>query len=221
MPPYRSGRRRSKRTISVVPVRLWIAGSKDSHPAHTLDVSAQGMNIAGCRGEFKVGDKIEVLSRQTHAQFRIAWITAREGSSESSIGCANFIPKVASKREDSSPHHRRVGKGEPGFAKNSWVGLSVESVRHCRWSPTRLPGAKCQPCRKPTCHRITAYCGRQRSTTSASFRLWDRRCPALEYTRMFCVRAPFVGAILYECDKRSPQRDVLARSQAVKTSADS
>ena len=39
--------------------------------------------------------------------------------------------------------------------------------------------------------------------------------------RMFYVRAPFVVAILYECNKRSPQRDVLAGLQAVKTSADS
>jgi hypothetical protein len=38
---------------------------------------------------------------------------------------------------------------------------------------------------------------------------------------MFYVRAPFVGAILYECNKRSPQRDVLAGSQRVKTGADS
>jgi hypothetical protein len=43
----------------------------------------------------------------------------------------------------------------------------------------------------------------------------------LECTRMFYVRAPFVGAILYECNKRSPQRDVFAGSQPVKTSANS
>jgi hypothetical protein len=33
MPRFRIGKRRSKRTKSVVPVRLWIAGSKDSHLA--------------------------------------------------------------------------------------------------------------------------------------------------------------------------------------------
>jgi len=68
MPPYRSGRRRSKRTISVVPVRPWIAGSEDSHPAHTLDVESR---------------------RFPHI------IVA-------------------------------VGKGEPDFVENSWVGLNVE-----------------------------------------------------------------------------------------------
>ena len=31
-----------KRIKSVLPVRLWIAGSKDSHLAHTLDVSSHG-----------------------------------------------------------------------------------------------------------------------------------------------------------------------------------
>jgi hypothetical protein len=92
MPPYRAGRRRSKRTISVVPVRLWIAGSEDSHPAHTLDVSTHGVKLAGCRGEFKVGDKIEVLSRHKHAHFRIAWIIAREGSSEKQIGAECLEP---------------------------------------------------------------------------------------------------------------------------------
>jgi hypothetical protein len=86
MAPYRSGRRRSKRTISVVPVQLWIAGSEDSRPAHTLDVSTHGMKLAGCRGEFKVGDKIEVLSRHKRAQFRIAWITAREALRRSKSG---------------------------------------------------------------------------------------------------------------------------------------
>ncbi len=86
MPRFRTGRRRSKRTISVVPVRLWIAGSEDSHLAHTLDVSNHGVKLAGCRGEFKVGDKIEVLYRHKHAQFRVAWISAREGSSAKHIG---------------------------------------------------------------------------------------------------------------------------------------
>ncbi len=86
MPRFRTGKRRSKRTKSVVPVRLWIAGSEDSHLAHTLDVSNHGVKLAGCRGEFKVGDKIEVLYRHKHAQFRVAWISAREGSSEEHIG---------------------------------------------------------------------------------------------------------------------------------------
>src|SRR6266702_5482260 len=93
MPRFRTGRRRSKRTISVAPVRLWIAGSSDSHLAHTLDVSNHGVKLAGCRGEFKVGDKIEVLSRHKHAQFRVAWNTAREGSSEKQIGAECLEPE--------------------------------------------------------------------------------------------------------------------------------
>jgi len=86
MPRFRTGRRRSTRTTSVVPVRLWIAGSEDSHLAHTLDVSNHGVKFGGYRGEFKIGDKIEVLYRHKHAQARVAWITAPEGSSEKQIG---------------------------------------------------------------------------------------------------------------------------------------
>ena len=73
-----------------MPVRLWIAGSEDSHHAHILDVSNHGAKFGGCRGEFKVGDKIEVLYRHKHAQARVAWITACEGSSEKRIG-AEFL----------------------------------------------------------------------------------------------------------------------------------
>jgi hypothetical protein len=93
MPRFRTGRRRSKRTISVVPVRLWIAGSEDSHLAHTLDVSNHGVKFGGCRGEFKVGDKIEVLYRHKHAQARVAWITAPEGSAEKQIGAEFLEPE--------------------------------------------------------------------------------------------------------------------------------
>jgi len=93
MPRFRAGRRRSKRTISVVPVRLWIAGSEDSHLAQTLDVSNHGVKFGGCRGEFKVGDKIEVLYRHKHAQVRVAWIAAPEGSSEKQIGAEFLEPE--------------------------------------------------------------------------------------------------------------------------------
>src|ERR1700757_2809977 len=93
MPRFRAGRRRSKRTISVVPVRLWIAGSEDSHLAHTLDVSNHGVKFGGCLGEFKVGDKIEVLYRDKHAQARVAWITPCEGSSETRIGAEFLDPE--------------------------------------------------------------------------------------------------------------------------------
>jgi hypothetical protein len=37
MPRFRTGRRRSKRTISVVPVRLSITGREDSYLPYTID----------------------------------------------------------------------------------------------------------------------------------------------------------------------------------------
>jgi hypothetical protein len=55
-----AGKRQSKRTKSVVPVRLWIARSKNSHLAHTLDVSNHGVQLGGYRGEMKVGDEIVI-----------------------------------------------------------------------------------------------------------------------------------------------------------------
>jgi hypothetical protein len=70
---------------SVVPVRLWIARSKDSHLAHTLDVSNHGVKLAGCQGEMKVGDKIEIQYQHKHAQFQVTWIISREGSSQKEI----------------------------------------------------------------------------------------------------------------------------------------
>ena len=92
MPRFRIGNRRSKRIKSVLPVRLWIEGSKDSHLAHTLDVSNHGVKLGGCRGEMKVGDEIVVQYHQTHAQFRVSWITACEGSSEKQVGAECLEP---------------------------------------------------------------------------------------------------------------------------------
>jgi PilZ domain len=92
MPRFHIGKRRSKRTKSVVPVRLWIAGSKDSHLAHTLDVSNHGVRLGGFRGEMKVGDKIEIQYRHKQAQFRVVRITACEGSSEKQIGAECLEP---------------------------------------------------------------------------------------------------------------------------------
>src|SRR5664280_949322 len=60
MSRFRIGKRQSTRAKSVVPVRVWIAGSKDIHLAHTLDISNHGVKLGGCRGEMKVGDKIEI-----------------------------------------------------------------------------------------------------------------------------------------------------------------
>ncbi len=92
MPRVRKGKRRSKRIKSVLPVRLWIAGSEDSHLAHTLDVTNDGVKLGGCRGEMKVGDKIIIQYHHKQAQFRVTWITTQEGSSEKQIGAECLEP---------------------------------------------------------------------------------------------------------------------------------
>jgi hypothetical protein len=92
MPRFRTGKRQSKRIKSVVPVRLLIPGSQDIL-AHTLDVSDHGVRLAGCRSEHKVGDKIEIHYKHKHAQFRIIWVRAREGSAEKEIGAECLEPK--------------------------------------------------------------------------------------------------------------------------------
>jgi ribosomal 50S subunit-recycling heat shock protein len=93
MSRFRIGKRRSQRTKSVVPVRIWVAGSKDSHLAHTLDVSNHGVKLGGCRGEMKVGDKIEIQYHHKRAQFQVAWIISREDSSEKEIGAECLEPE--------------------------------------------------------------------------------------------------------------------------------
>jgi len=42
---FRTGKRRSKGTKAVVPMRLWIAGSEESHLAHTLDIREHGVQL--------------------------------------------------------------------------------------------------------------------------------------------------------------------------------
>jgi hypothetical protein len=85
-------KRHSQRTKAVVPVRVWITGTKDIHLAHTLDVSRQGVRLGGYRGDMKVGDKIEIQYRHNQAQFKIAWITASKGSSEKQVGAECLEP---------------------------------------------------------------------------------------------------------------------------------
>jgi hypothetical protein len=92
LPQSGTTKRHSKRTKAVVPVRLWITGTKDIHLAHTLDVSRQGVRLGGYRGDMKVGDKIEIQYHQNQAQFRIAWVTASKGSSEKQIGAECLEP---------------------------------------------------------------------------------------------------------------------------------
>jgi hypothetical protein len=93
MPRSRTGKRRSKRTKAVLPVRLLIAGSEDIHLAHTLDVTNHGVQLGGYRGEMKVGDEIVIQYRRNQAQFRVIWITARENSSEKIIGAKCLEPE--------------------------------------------------------------------------------------------------------------------------------
>jgi hypothetical protein len=93
MPDVQIVKRRSKRTKSVVPVSLRIAGSEASHLAHTLDVSNHGVKLGGCRGEMKVGDKIEIRYRHKQAQFRVAWVISHKGSSEKQIGAECLEPE--------------------------------------------------------------------------------------------------------------------------------
>jgi hypothetical protein len=109
MSRFRIGKRQSTRAKSVVPVRVWIAGSKDIHLAHTLDVSNHGVKLGGCRGEIKVGDEIVIQYHQTHAQFRVTWITACEGSSEKQVGAECLEPE---KQLWGAPFPQRVDEYE-------------------------------------------------------------------------------------------------------------
>ena len=85
-------KRRTKRTKSVMPVRVRIAGSKDSCLAHTLNVTNHGVRLGGDRGEIKVGDEFVIQYRHAHAQFRVTRITGREGSTEKQIGAECLEP---------------------------------------------------------------------------------------------------------------------------------
>jgi hypothetical protein len=89
----RTGRRRTRRTKSVVPVCLWIAGSPESHLAHTLNVTNHGVRLGGYRGEIKVGDEFVLQYRRAQARLRVTWIAARDGSSERQIGAACLEPE--------------------------------------------------------------------------------------------------------------------------------
>ena len=92
MPRPGTGKRRTKRTKSVVPVRLRVEGSEDSHLAHTLDISKHGVRLGGYRGEMKVGDKIVIQYHHMQAQFRVTWIAVPKGSSERQIGAVCLEP---------------------------------------------------------------------------------------------------------------------------------
>ena len=88
----RTGRRRSKRTKSVVPVRLRIAGSQESYLAHTLNVTNHGVRLGGYRGAIEVGDEFVIQYRHAQARFRVIWIAARDESSEKQIGAECLEP---------------------------------------------------------------------------------------------------------------------------------
>jgi hypothetical protein len=73
-------------------VRLRIAGSKDIHLAHTLNVTNRGVRLGGYRGEIKVGDEFVIQYRHAQAQFRVIWIAAHDESSEKQIGAECLEP---------------------------------------------------------------------------------------------------------------------------------
>ena len=75
MSRFRKGKRQSARTKSVVPVRVWIAGSKDIHLAHTLDVSNSGVKLGG---EIKVATRSWFnTTRRTHSSESVGSLLAR------------------------------------------------------------------------------------------------------------------------------------------------
>jgi hypothetical protein len=79
----------------VVPVRVRLArtkGSQGTQLAHTLDATANGVRLAGFRGDVKVGDTIEIQPRHDWARFRVIWIHASEKSSEKHIGAECIEP---------------------------------------------------------------------------------------------------------------------------------
>src|ERR1039457_4268267 len=88
----RTGKRRSRRTKSVVAVGMWIAGCEDTHLAYTLSVTNHGVRLGGYRGEIKVGDEFVIQHRHAQARFRVTWIAARDESSEKQIGAACLEP---------------------------------------------------------------------------------------------------------------------------------
>src|ERR1017187_8832631 len=90
---YMRGKRRSKRTKSVIPVRVRIAGSKDSGLAHTLNVNNHGVQLAGYQGEIELGDTVVIQYRHKQAQFRVTWIITRKGSLEKQIGAECLEPE--------------------------------------------------------------------------------------------------------------------------------
>ena len=90
---YMTTKRRTKRTKSVIPVRLRIAGNKDSCLAHTVNVTNHGVQLGGFQGEIKVGDTVVIQYRHKQAQFRITWIAVRTGSLEKQIGATCLEPE--------------------------------------------------------------------------------------------------------------------------------
>jgi hypothetical protein len=108
---FRTGKRQWKRTKAVVPLRLWIAGSEESHLAHTLDISEHGVQLGGFRGELKVGDKFEIQYRHKRAQFRVVWITAREAPRRSKSGLT-ALSRRSGTGVLSSPSNRMSTKNE-------------------------------------------------------------------------------------------------------------
>jgi hypothetical protein len=96
MPRFVMGKRRQKRTTMVAPVKMWIAGksgAQESHLAHTLDISAHGVRLAGFQCELKPEALIEVQYRHKRARFRVLWIITAAGSREKRLGAECLEPQ--------------------------------------------------------------------------------------------------------------------------------
>lgn len=96
MPRFVMGKRRQKRTTMVAPVKMWIAGksgAQESHLAHTLDISAHGVRLAGFQCELKPEALIEVQYRHKRARFRVLWIITAAGSREKRLGAECLEPE--------------------------------------------------------------------------------------------------------------------------------
>jgi hypothetical protein len=64
--------RKSTRTKMVLPVKVFI--DKDTHLAHTIDITPRGARLGALRHQLKVGMIVILQRGSKRAKFRIAWV---------------------------------------------------------------------------------------------------------------------------------------------------
>jgi hypothetical protein len=64
--------RKSQRRKMVLPVRISI--DKETHLAHTLDISQNGARLGALRTELKPGTVVSLRRGQKKANFRVTWV---------------------------------------------------------------------------------------------------------------------------------------------------